>query len=147
MKTWSIEIRPIISQEIEAETWEEAREKLRETFEEQPWELEDIDDCEIHDVTPPDEQTQAMLDRLEKVIKLIEIPMYPDGIDVENVNFKDENYYDDEPDPEDNYTPKYVYADICFYDGCGGRTIEQGVEYDVEKLFKLEKEWERKKKK
>ena len=37
--TWSIEIRPIICQEVETETWEKAKEELRKTFEDQPWEL------------------------------------------------------------------------------------------------------------
>ncbi len=142
MKTWSVEIRTIIAQEVDAETWEEAKEKIIESFEISPVELEP-DESEIHDVTPPDDMTQAMLDRLKKVIERIEIPMYPDGIDVENVNFKDEDYYDDEPDPEDNWIPEHVYADICFYDGCGGKTIECGVEYNVKKLLELEEKWKK----
>ncbi|MBA7624542.1 hypothetical protein ES703_31951 [subsurface metagenome] len=140
---FSVEIRPIICQEVEADTWKEACDKVRETFEEQPWELEDIADSEIHDVTPPDEKTQGLFDRLKKVIELIERPMTPDSLDVENVGFKDYDYYDD--DPEEEEVPKHVYADIHVYDGGGGHKIEKGVEYDVEALLKLEKKWAKEK--
>ena len=142
---FSVEIRPIICQEVEADTWEKACEEVRKTFEEQPWELEDIADSEIHDVTPPDEKTQGFLDRLKKVIELIERPMTPESLDVENVGFKDYDYYDD--DPEEGEMPKYVYADIHVYDGGGGHKIEKGVEYDVEALLKLEakKGWNKEK--
>lgn len=143
MYTWDIEVRPIISQQVDAETWEEAKEKIKETFKEQLVELDDIADSEIHDVTPPDDKTQGLLDRLKRVIELIERQWTPDSLDVENVGFKDDDYYDD--DPEEGEVPKYVYADIHEYDGCGGHKIDKGVEYDVEKLLKLEKEWDKKK--
>jgi len=141
---FSVEIRPIICQEVEADTWEEACDKVRETFEEQPWELEDIADDEIHDVTPPDEKTQGFLDRLKRVIEILERSGTPDSLDVENVGFKDDDdYYDD--DPEEGEMPKYVYADIHERDGCGGHKIEKGVEYDVAKLLELEKKWAKEK--
>lgn len=140
---FSVEIRPIISQEVEADSWEEACDKVRETFEEQPWELEDIEDSEIHDVTPPDDKTQGLLDRLKKVIELIERHWTPDSLDVDNVGFKDDDYYDD--DREEGELPKYVYADIHEYDGCGGERVDKHVEYDVAKLLELEKKWAKEK--
>jgi len=139
-KVWSIEVRPIISQQVEADTWEEAKEKIRKTFEEQPWELEDIDDCEIYDVTPPDPNAreQKLLARLGKLIEEVEAWKTPDSTDVENVNFGDDDDYIEEEDPEDDWMPRYVYADICVYDGCGGQTIEKNVEYSVEELLGYE---------
>jgi hypothetical protein len=143
MNTWDIEVRPIITQQVDAETWEDAKEKIKQSFKEQPVELHDIADCEIHDVTPPDEATQGLLARLKRVIELIERPMTPECVDVENVGFKDYDYYDD--DPEEGELPKYVYADIHERDGCGGHKIDKGVEYDVEKLLELEAKWKKEK--
>ena len=138
---FSVEIRPIISQEVEADTWKEACDKIRETFEEQPWELEDIADSEMHDVTPPDPNTreQKLLKRLEGLIEETEAWKTPDSTDIKDVRFKDEGEYIEEDDPKDDWIPRYVYADIHVYAGDCGHTIEMGVEYDVEKLLEFEK--------
>jgi len=136
MKTWSVEVRPVISQEVEADTWEEARGKIKETFEEHPWELEDVDDCKIHDVTPPNEEEQKLLNRLEGLIEENVRWGTPDSVDVKNVTFKEDEYEDV---LEEGELPRLVYADLHIYDGGGGHTIEKDVEYDVKKLLETEK--------
>ena len=137
MYKWSIEIRPVICQEIEADTWEKAKEKIKETFEDHPVVLTEIDDCEIYDVTPPNAKAQEILNRLQKVIEYIERFSTPDSFDIKNVSFKDDEYEDD---PEEwMESPRYIYADIHTYDGAGGHIIEKDIEYDVKRLLEIEK--------
>ena len=96
----------------------------------------DVIDSEIYDVTPPDEEEQKLLDRLQVVIEALCKYSNPcDSIDVRGVSFGDDSLDDFE-----DGIPGYVYCDIHTYDGCGGHTIEASVEYDVAILLEHEKE-------
>jgi hypothetical protein len=149
---WTIETRLIFVQEEEADTWDEAKDKVRQSFLDHPVEL-DPDDCEMHDVTPPSKKEQELLDRFKKIIDFQEAWNYPScanySYDVENVTFSYEDMLADDKFKElfgEEEIPRYVYADIHVYDGCGQHTIEKGVEYDVKKLLEYEEKHMKEKK-